>query len=270
VTSRPAACTGEAQLPFEHARIEPLDDEAIGVFLRRWCGALYPESTDEAEAHGTELSAALQSRREIRRLARNPVMLTALAVVHWNERRLPEQRAELYDSILRWLARSREQRPGRPSAERCLALLQELALSMQNHPEGRQVQLSRRLAAEALAPEFGEWAREGRARPEPPTRYAIEGALRFLEEEELDSGIVVGPRQRGLLLAPHLSGTPRRPRHRGPTRSGARATPLPRSGASILPAGMARGGALARRRLAPAGAAQGGRADQAGPGPSRS
>ena len=192
MTSRPAACTGEAQLPFEHARIEPLDDEAIGVFLRRWCGALYPESTDEAEAHGTELSAALQSRREIRRLARNPVMLTALAVVHWNERRLPEQRAELYDSILRWLARSREQRPGQPSAERCLALLQELALSMQNHPEGRQVQLSRRLAAEALAPEFGEWAREGRARPEPPTRYAIEGALRFLEEEELDSGIVVG------------------------------------------------------------------------------
>jgi hypothetical protein len=31
-------------------------------------------------------------------------MLTALAVVHWNEHRLPEQRADLYDSILRWLA----------------------------------------------------------------------------------------------------------------------------------------------------------------------
>jgi hypothetical protein len=33
VTSRPAAYTGEAQLPgFDHARIEPLEDEAIGVF----------------------------------------------------------------------------------------------------------------------------------------------------------------------------------------------------------------------------------------------
>ena len=65
VTSRPGAYTGEAQLPgFEHARIEPLEDEAIGVFLQRWCGALYPESTDEAEAHSMELSAALQSRSE--------------------------------------------------------------------------------------------------------------------------------------------------------------------------------------------------------------
>jgi predicted NACHT family NTPase len=192
VTSRPAAYTGEAQLPgFDHARIEPLEDEAIGVFLRRWCGALYPEGTHVAEAHSAELAAALQSRPEIRRLARNPVMLTALAVVHWNERRLPEQRADLYDSILHWLARSREQRPGRPSAERCLALLQELALSMQNDPAGRQVQLPRRLAAEALAEELGERAGEGHVVSEP-SRHTIERALRFLEEEELDSGIVVG------------------------------------------------------------------------------
>ena len=193
VTSRPGAYTGEARLPgFEHARIEPLEDEAIGVFLQRWCGALYPEGTDEAEAHSAELSAALQSRPEIRRLARNPVMLTALAVVHWNERRLPEQRADLYDSILHWLARSREQRPGRPGAERCIAVLQELALHMQNQPEGRQVQLPRRSAAEALAGELGERAGEGRAAPEPPSRHAVERALRFLDEEELDSGIVVG------------------------------------------------------------------------------
>ncbi len=194
VTSRPGAYTGEAQLSgFEHARIEPLEDEAIGVFLRRWCGALYPESTEEADAHRAELSAALQSRPEIRRLARNPVMLTALAVVHWNERRLPEQRADLYDSILHWLARSREQRPGRPSAERCLALLQEIALYMQAFPVGRQVQIPRRLAAEeALAVEFGERAGERRTAPEAPSRHAIERAERFLDEEELDSGIVVG------------------------------------------------------------------------------
>ena len=32
VTSRPGAYTGEAQLPgFDHARIEPLEDEAIGM-----------------------------------------------------------------------------------------------------------------------------------------------------------------------------------------------------------------------------------------------
>ncbi len=55
-------------------------------------------------------------------MARNPVMLTALAVVHWNERRLPEQRAELYESILMWLSRSREELPRRPSPERHVLL----------------------------------------------------------------------------------------------------------------------------------------------------
>lgn len=54
---------------------------------------------------------------EIKRMARNPVMLTALAVVHWNERRLPEQRADLYASIVVWLARSRPQSAGRESAD---------------------------------------------------------------------------------------------------------------------------------------------------------
>ena len=54
------------------------------------------------------------------------------------------------------------------------------------------------MAAEALAAEFGERAGEGRAAPEPPSRHAIERALRFLDEEELDSGIVVG---RGNLIS---------------------------------------------------------------------
>ena len=68
-------------------------------------------------------------------MARNPVMLTALAVVHWNERRLPEQRADLYNSIITWLSRSREQRPGRATADETVAVLQELALAMQDDRE---------------------------------------------------------------------------------------------------------------------------------------
>ena len=84
-------------------------------------------------------------------MARNPVILTALAIVHWNERRLPEQRADLHDSILIWLSRQRESRPLREKPERCLELLQQLALAMQTRPEGRQVRVSRGWAAEVLA-----------------------------------------------------------------------------------------------------------------------
>ena len=182
VTTRPLAYQGQAVLAdFETANIDPLEPQAIETFLQRWCGALFSESPASSASHLAELSGALRARAEIRRMARNPVMLTALAVVHWNERRLPEQRADLYDSILIWLARSREQRPDRPTAERCLMLLQQLALGMQNAPKGRAVQVSKGWAADALAPHFREVSEAER----------LPRAQGFLEQEEVDSGIIV-------------------------------------------------------------------------------
>ena len=182
VTSRPGAYVGEVVLPsFSQVQVEPLDESAVDTFLKRWSQALWPESATKAAAHLSELTAALQ-RPAIARMATNPVMLTALAVVHWNERRLPEQRADLYHSVIEWLARQREQRPGRPTAGRCAEILQELALAMQNHRDGRRVQVAKRWAAEAIAHEL--LGRSKRAR--------IAVAEGFLDAEELDSGIVVG------------------------------------------------------------------------------
>lgn len=183
VASRPGAYADASVLDgFAHTRIEPLDDAQIAAFLERWCAALYGDRPAEAHRHRAELVDALHARPDIRRMARTPVMLTALAVVHWNERRLPEQRADLYDSVITWLARSREQRPERPSAERAVALLSELALALQEHQGGRQVQIPRREAAEALS---SEWSHE------PDARARLQQAGRFLETEELDSGIVM-------------------------------------------------------------------------------
>jgi formylglycine-generating enzyme required for sulfatase activity len=182
VTTRPLAYIGAATLAgFQVAQIEPLTQGAVQKFLEKWCHELYPESAGEAKRHLAELSEALAGRPDIRRMASNPVMLTALAVVHWNERRLPEQRADLYQSILTWLARTRERRPGREPAERCLALLEHLAMGMQNAPGGRAVQVSTARAAEILAPQFttaAQGERLGRARD-------------FIAQEEVDSGIIV-------------------------------------------------------------------------------
>jgi predicted NACHT family NTPase len=114
-------------------------------------------------------------------MARIPVMLTALAVVYWNERQLPEQRAELYNSIINWLARSREKKPGRLSADRCRDLLEKLALEMFIHPEGRQTQVGLRWAAEAIAEEFNSGDKE----------KAVREAETFLKAEMVDSGIIV-------------------------------------------------------------------------------
>jgi len=185
VTSRPAAYRDSAVLTgFAHTTIEALDGPAIDGFLGRWSRALFADRPERAAAHHRELAAALASRPEIRRLARNTVMLTALAVVHWNDKRLPEQRAELYESILRWLSEARErQRPGREKPQRCRQLLADLALAMLADAKGRQVQVSRRWAAERLAHRFAP-GRDGD--PE-----AIERADAFLAEEEIDSGIIV-------------------------------------------------------------------------------
>ena len=177
VTTRPQAYAEEVMLVnFHHARIGPLEPDAVRTFLQRWAGALLAENPERARNHAKELIQAVESRVEIRRIAANPVMLTALAVLHWNEKRMPEQRADLYDSILTWLARSRKRRPDRPNAEACIKALQELAGAMHGHPGGRLVQAPRDWAAQVVANQFqGDTAR----------------ALAFLNDEEADSGIVV-------------------------------------------------------------------------------
>jgi hypothetical protein len=132
-------------------------------------GAGLPQDATKNGKHGAvashlaELIDALRARIEIRRMARNPVMLTALAVVRWNERRLPEQRADLYESIVTWLVRSREQRHGRETADCCLALLGHLALGMQTYWQGRLLtQISKGRAAEIIARQFRGVDRERR------------------------------------------------------------------------------------------------------------
>jgi hypothetical protein len=130
VTTRLGAYQGLSTIArFVQVKVQELSDSSVEQFLQNWSSALHSGDHAASSVHREELLSALRARPAIRKMARNPVMLTALAVLHWNERRLPEQRAELYDSILGWLARTRE-KPGRERAERCLALLGHLALAM--------------------------------------------------------------------------------------------------------------------------------------------
>ena len=187
VTSRPAAYQDDSVLAgFAHTRIEALDPAAIDHFLKLWSAALFRDAPGQAERHHRELAAALASRPEIRRLARNTVMLTALAVVHWNDKRLPEQRAELYEAIVNWLVLAREDpKPERMKPQRCRQLLGELALAMQRDPRGRQVQVSPRWAAEQIARRF---VTAGGDHEDPE---CVDRAEAFLAEEEIDSGLLV-------------------------------------------------------------------------------
>ena len=172
VTSRPE---GKAPIPdFEEVVIGDLEPEAIRAFLEKLAKQLY--STDETRERKfrEDLEAAVNGRREIRKMTRNPVMLTALAVLQHNNVKLPEKRVDLYGSILEWLSKQRA-KPGRMPASDCLLRLRELALAMQNHEEGRRKQVTLAWAGENLARRFAN----------------REAAERFLRAEQADSGIVV-------------------------------------------------------------------------------
>ena len=182
VTTRPQSYSGQSVLSrFDRTTIKPLSSAAIDMFLTNWYEALYPESRRIAHGHRKELSEALRVRPEIRNMASNPVMLTALAVVHWNERRLPEQRADLYDSVVTWLSRQREKKAHREKAERCLTILESLALAMQNQNRGRLVSIPLSSASKAISGEFGH----------APQAERVIRAGHFLEQETADSGIIV-------------------------------------------------------------------------------
>jgi formylglycine-generating enzyme required for sulfatase activity len=179
VTSRPTAYKGQSVIPgFEVFHIEPLNDVAIERYLTLWFGTLLQNTDAERSQYACKkLLTDMRTRPELLRLARNPLMLTALAVVNWTDsQQILEQRTELYASIIRWLSRSRKS-----SHRRTEDLLQELALKMLWDSEGSKLQILRLAAARKISSEFREVAAKNR----------LEAAVKFLEEEELNSGIVV-------------------------------------------------------------------------------
>ncbi len=153
VSTRPASYSGDSVLNgFHSIKIADLEPDEIAFFFEHFARGL-ALSEAESKKFKDDLNLALESRFEIRDMARNPVMLTALAVLQHNDQRLPEYRVELYGSILDWLASAHEHE-GLPKAERCLEIMRKLALSMQEAPGGRLVQINQRSAAELTAKEF--------------------------------------------------------------------------------------------------------------------
>ncbi|GAX60892.1 hypothetical protein SCALIN_C15_0033 [Candidatus Scalindua japonica] len=169
------------------AHIDAFGKKEIIEFLDRWCRALF-QSGD-----GTSLSEYLPALQEaivdsapIRKLARNPVMLTYLCVVHWNERKLPHGKADLLAAVLRWLLNAREenrQKRGYTNvfAEECFKVL---AMAMTCSNDGKQVIVDLSQAAEQLNIPFSDIKGI-----DDNDRVRREG-MRFLEEEMLASGII--------------------------------------------------------------------------------
>ncbi len=174
VTTRPGAHEGRSTLAgFEQASIEDLNDDGIENFLLQWCRWL--KRGDEAAAQGylAELRPAL-TVPALHILARNPLMLTALAVLHLRRSRLPEQRAQLYEQIMEWLGDQAVERHPELSKDERLRRFGSLALAMQEWKGGMKLQIGIQTAAQLIA------------RADLPPDQASD----FLEQAQVDSGII--------------------------------------------------------------------------------
>jgi hypothetical protein len=127
VTTRPGVHEGRATLAgFGLAAIDDLDDAGIDAFLQQWCTWL-KQIGETADYDELRNAVAV---RGVRYLSRNPMMLTALAVLHLRRHRLPEQRVKLYGEILDWLAEQTVEKHREYKKDAVLELLGKLALGM--------------------------------------------------------------------------------------------------------------------------------------------
>lgn len=142
VTSRPVQTEHLRQTHgFDHTTIAPFGRGEIDAFLQAFAQAMHGESAaTEAGAYLAELRGALLQRRDLRLLASNPVMLTCLCVVHWNDGQLPHGRARVYRSVIDWLLRSKREARAEQGYNDTFALaaFSRLALAMMTHAGGKQ------------------------------------------------------------------------------------------------------------------------------------
>ncbi len=145
VSSRPLETERLLDIGFFGVTVEPFRRQEIETFVGRWVKGLRATEdlafiSDKAGRHRTELVSAILQSPQIRRLAENPVMLTCLCVVHFNEGKLPDGRARLYSAVMEWLLKARTERRkaagyGDEFARRAFA---RLALGMMTTAQGKR------------------------------------------------------------------------------------------------------------------------------------
>lgn len=180
VTCRPLAMTGKSiPIDFELVGIDQLQDTEIRSFLETWTKLLFAgASEDTRRQHCDSLLCIIRERPEIHQLARNPVMLTSMAVIHYNGKRLPEGRADLLEAVIQWLihAKDRSSDSRRMPPKFTETMYREIALAMFDVNGVRKNRVGRGWATSKIAKHFD---------------YDEEKTREFLRREETETGILV-------------------------------------------------------------------------------
>ncbi|MDZ8239416.1 MAG: HEAT repeat domain-containing protein [Nostoc sp. ChiQUE01a] len=107
ITSRPAGYRRDFfhTEDFPHYQLQPFDDPKIEEFIKRWYDSRIVDSL-EAQRRKDSLKKALSDNDRIKLLARNPLLLTIIALIHRYEAILPKERHKLYEKAVETLSTS--------------------------------------------------------------------------------------------------------------------------------------------------------------------
>lgn len=177
VTSRVVGFGGLEMPDCEVVTVRPLDDAQVATFLRSWFRTYLAWESDlkgeaasrvhpQADAEAGQLVQTLKADERLAEMARNPLLLSMVALVHRAEGQLPAHRVQLYDIVTRalcetWSAARRTAVPATPGTAprieyetEAIPVLGALAFWMhEHHPTGvaPRVEVRRELASELIA-----------------------------------------------------------------------------------------------------------------------
>ncbi|MEA5566462.1 HEAT repeat domain-containing protein, partial [Anabaena sp. UHCC 0399] len=107
ITSRPAGYKHDFfnTQEFDHYELLAFDDEKIEKFINCWYNSRIQDKS-EAERRKTTLREAINKNDRLKLLARNPLLLTIIALIHRYQAVLPKGRHKLYEKAVETLLTS--------------------------------------------------------------------------------------------------------------------------------------------------------------------
>ncbi len=112
-------------------KIHPLIKEQVDQFIKRWFNFVYSKGDEVGKKTAEEMIGEIVAHSGISQLTETPLMLTAICILYYDGRRLPDQRAELYNKFVDNLIYRRY-----PDPEKVSNFLNELAFEV--HVTGKR------------------------------------------------------------------------------------------------------------------------------------
>jgi NACHT domain/HEAT repeats len=105
ITSRPVGYRRDLfkTEEFLHYTLESFDDKQVAIFIDHWYDSRIKGDKAQADRRKVDLQKAFDRNERIKSLARNPLLLTIITLIHRYQAELPRQRCKLYEKAVETL-----------------------------------------------------------------------------------------------------------------------------------------------------------------------